>query len=228
MVCQYSALHSAIDVRSIPCRENGQSYYPPYLVIATSVMGVILARYLKQQRLIQWGAYHFMCCLNIGKVFMLVMPEARMGLPVAMLLLVGAPPLTVPLRDGYFDLSRDGGFPDPSRKIGPAETSPMGTARKKVIKTMAAVVLFGFQVMHVGFVRLAVFDAVAAVWGGPPPEGVLLCALLVTAAATFSPLVYTWYPNSTVRFISSHALLAVLLHTSVSFERHEDINMPPA
>lgn len=192
----------------MPYRENGESYYPPYLVVATSIMGVVLARRLAQWRMVQWPCYQFMHALYIGKLCMLVLPEARMAMPVSLLLLVATPPLFIPMRDGLPDFKTQDVLPDPSGKLSIIEASPGYQTRVRRAMIVISTLLFVMQLGCVGIARLAVFDMVAAAWGGPPPEGVLLCALLVTAALAITPLIYRWYPNSVVR---CRALLTVFL-----------------
>lgn len=182
------------------CRENDESYYPPYLVVATSIMGIVLARRLAQWRMVQWPCYQFMHALYIGKLCMLVLPEARMAMPVSLLLLVATPPLFIPMRDGLPDFRTQDVLPDPSGKLTAVETSPGYQTRVRRAMIVISTMLFAMQLACVGIARLAVFDMVAAAWGGPPPEGVLLCALLSTAALAITPLIYRWYPNSVVRF----------------------------
>eukprot|EP00892_Ulva_mutabilis_P002875 jgi/Ulvmu1/12589/UM092_0019.1 len=182
--------------------DSGESFYPPYLVITTSIMGIVLARRLAQWRLLHWPAYHFMHCVYIGKLFMLALPEARMAMPLTLLLLTATPPLFIPLRNGAPDFRSREALPvPPGSKPGPFGT-PLGgvdAARAATPRSVVAAfsgLLFCGQIATVALSRLAVFDTVAALWGGPPPEGVLLGALLAVAAATAAPLVYTWFPHS--------------------------------
>jgi hypothetical protein len=176
--------------------------YPPYLVVATSAMGLALARRLAQWRLIHWPCYQFMNCLYVGKLAMLVLPEARMALPVSLLLLVATPPLFIPMRDGLPDIRAREALPSQREASGTldgvahAAAPPSHKAQRAA--AFVAMLLFAMQLGCVAIARLAIFDSVAALWGGPPPEGVLLCALLATAAAAPAPMVYRWFPHSVV------------------------------
>jgi hypothetical protein len=148
--------------------------------------------------MVQWPAYQFMHALYIGKLTMLVLPEARMAMPVSLLLLVATPPFFIPMRDGLPDFRSQDVLPDPSRKLTPFEQSSGYQTRIKGAMAVISTMMFVMQIGCVAIARLAVFDLVSAAWGGPPPEGVLLCALLATAALAVTPLVYRWYPNSVV------------------------------
>lgn len=169
-------------------------------------MGLVLARRLAQWRLLHWPAYHFMHCVYVGKLFMLLLPEARMAMPVTLLLLTATPPLFIPVRGGVPDFRSREALPvPPGSKPGPfavrggdADTARPTAPRAAV--AAVAVLLFAAQIATVGLARLAVFDMVAALWGGPPPEGVLLGALIAVGAAAVAPLIYKWFPHSVVRY----------------------------
>lgn len=199
------------------CRDSGESFYPPYLVMATSVMGIVLARRLAQWRLLHWPAYHFMHCVYIGKLFMLPLPEARMAMPLTLLLLTATPPLFIPLHNGIPDFRSREALPvPPGGKPGPFGAPPGGTDNHppppRAAITAFCVLLFCGQIATVALARLAIFDTVAALWGGPPPEGVLLGALLAVSAGTFAPLVYRWYPHSVVRPLPTSSLKHPHIH----------------
>lgn len=129
-----------------------------------------------------------------------------MAMPVTLLLLTATPPLFIPSRNGVPDFrSREalpvppGGKPGPFGTRSGGDMDPSRAPAPGSVVASVGVLLFGAQLMTVGLARLAVFDTVAALWGGPPPEGVLLGALLAVAAATAAPLVYKWFPHSVVR-----------------------------
>jgi hypothetical protein len=153
---------------------GSETMYPGYLVIATSIAGVSAAHALYHLwSLPRWAAWA-VATLHLAKLSMLVLPEAYLVLPTAVLALAAGAPL-------YMYEA-----PEPGRRR--TRLQPwQGVAHALV--TLVAVAL----------ARFAVFDVVQWAVLGRPHEGVLLGALLVVAAAALLPLVVTCYANNQVR-----------------------------
>jgi hypothetical protein len=186
-IIPWHASSGPVDPESEPCcghRDGDESFYPAYLVCATSAMGVALARRLAAWHLLGARASWLLQCIHAAKLSMLLLPDAFLVFPTLGLLITA----TAPLADAL-------GAP-PARDGAAAAPPPVGggsAARPLDAPLVAAIVL------AVAHARFAIFDVATAVYGGPPPEGVLLGALLVTAAACLAPLVYTTSPHTVVR-----------------------------
>lgn len=146
--------------------------YPAYLVIATSVAGVAACQALHAIWALPRWANWVVSALYIAKLAMLVVPEAYLVLPTALLLLTAGAPV-------YMYEAQQG-------KQRPRLRAWQGVTH--VVLTLAAVAL----------ARFAVFDIVQWAVIGRPQEGVLLGVLLVVAAAALMPLVVTCYSRNQV------------------------------
>lgn len=147
--------------------------YPAYLVIATSAAGVAACQALYNVWMLPRWASWVVSTLYVAKLSMLVLPEAYLVLPTAVLLLAAGAPV-------YMYEAEQG-----KRRV--RINAWQGTVH--VLVTLVAVAL----------ARFAVFDVVQWSVLGRPHEGVLLGVLLVVAAASLMPLVYTCYSHNQVR-----------------------------
>ena len=146
--------------------------YPSYLIIMTSAagVGVVQAMY-RGGALPRWSAW-VISTLYIAKLSMLVLPEAFLVMPTAVLLLSAASPLFLH---------------EPEYQKKKVRIAPW----KGLVHALVTLVALGLA-------RFAVFDVVAWAVMGRPSEGVLLGALLVVAAAALAPLVLHCYNHNQV------------------------------
>jgi hypothetical protein len=153
--------------------------YPSYLIIMTSAAGVAAAQALyRGGSLPRWAAW-VVSTLYVAKLSMLLLPEAYLVMPTAVLLLSAVSPLFLH-------------EPDYNKK----------KVRIAPWKGLAHVVV---TLVALGLARFAVFDVVA--WGvmGRPSEGVLLGSLLVVTAAALAPLVVHCYSHNQVSVLREGA-----------------------
>jgi hypothetical protein len=147
--------------------------YPAYLVIATTVAGIAACQALDRLWAVPRWATWVVSTLYVAKLSMLVLPEAYLVLPTAVLLLTASSPMYL--------------YEQPETGRRRTRLKPwQGTAH--VLLTVTAVAL----------ARFAVFDVVQWAMLGRPHEGVLLGALLVVTAAALAPLVTTCYSHNQV------------------------------
>lgn len=163
---------------------GAQIMYPAYLVIATSAAGVAACQALHAIWTLPRWANWVVSTLYVAKLSMLVVPEAYLVLPTALLLLTAGAPV-------YFYQAEAG---KRRVRIKPAQ----GLAH--VVATLIALAL----------ARFAVFDVVQWAVLGRPHEGVLLGVLLMVGAAALMPLVVTCYSHNQVRLVLGQLLDQVL------------------
>ncbi|WIA13369.1 hypothetical protein OEZ85_006949 [Tetradesmus obliquus] len=144
--------------------------YPAWLVITTSAAGVAACQALHNVWCLpRWAAW-VVSTLYIAKLSMLVLPEAYLVMPTALLLLAAGAPV-------YLYEAEHG-----KRRVRIKAWQGL----LHVVLTLAAVAL----------ARFAVFDVVQWAVLGRPHEGVLLGVLLMVAAAALMPLVMTCYAHN--------------------------------
>lgn len=153
---------------------GSEAMYPAYLVIATSVAGIAACQALDRMLAMPRWATWVVSTLYVAKLSMLVLPEAYLVLPTAVLLLAAGAPLYM--------------YEQPEAGRRRTRLQPWQGALH-VLSTLVAVAL----------ARFAVFDVVQWAMLGRPHEGVLLGALLVVTAAALAPLVMTCYAYNQVR-----------------------------
>lgn len=146
--------------------------YPAYLVIATSVAGVAACQALHAIWALPRWANWVVSTLYVAKLSMLVVPEAYLVLPAAVLLLAATAPM-------YMYEAEQG-----KRRV-----------RIRAWQGLAHVLV---TLIAVALARFAVFDVVQWAVLGRPHEGVLLGVLLMVAAAALMPLVVTCYSHNQV------------------------------
>lgn len=147
--------------------------YPAYLVIATTVAGIAACQALDRLWAVPRWANWVVSTLYVAKLSMLVLPEAYLVLPTAVLLLTAISPLCL--------------YEQPEAGRRRTRLKPWQGAAH-VLVTVTAVAL----------ARFAVFDVVQWAMLGRPHEGILLGALLVVTAAALAPLVTTCYSHNQV------------------------------
>lgn len=147
--------------------------YPSYLVITTTVAGIAACQALDRLWAMPRWATWVVSTLYVAKLSMLVLPEAYLVLPTAVLLLAAGSPLYL-------------------------YEQPEGGRRRARLKPWQGAVHVLVTVTSVALARFAVFDVVQWAMLGRPHEGVLLGALLVVMAAALAPLVTTCYAHNQV------------------------------
>ncbi|PSC73750.1 no exine formation 1 [Micractinium conductrix] len=155
---------------------NVHSMYPPWLIMATSALGLGLARHLHAGAVIGDAAGWALQCVYAAKLAMLVLPEARLTVPLLGLLLAASPPLL--LRGG--GISRDHPGRDRPRRLRSWQGLGLAAA---VLTAVAAA-------------RFAVFDIARFALDRRPSEALMAGLLLLVAALGCLPLVQRYYPHS--------------------------------
>lgn len=158
-----------------------------YLVLATSTLGLLTAARLSRRGFVGPAASWLLHCLYAAKAAMLLLPEAYLVVPTAMLALAASAP--------YFL------YGQPQRGaqsgVGPAAAP----SRRRAVRIAPGVgALHALSVvMAVALARFAVFDVVQLLVSARPGEGLLLGALVLTLAGGLVPLASTCYTNNSVR-----------------------------
>lgn len=173
---------------------GSEAMYPGYLVITTTVAGIAACQALHRLWAIPRWANWVVSTLYVAKLSMLVLPEAYLVLPTAVLLLAAGAPLYL-----YEQ-------PEPGK-------------RRPRLKPWQGAVHVVVTVTAVGLARFAVFDVVQWAMLGRPDEGVLLGVLLGVTAAALAPLITTCYAHNQVGHGCVQAALgcrvyATIVHTS--------------
>ncbi|KXZ48748.1 hypothetical protein GPECTOR_25g332 [Gonium pectorale] len=206
--------------------------YPGYLVLATSVLGLAAARLLTARGRLPPAAAWLLHAMYGAKAAMLALPEAGLVPATAILLAAALAPLflhgpswlhntpagaaaaaaslpafaAAALGIGASGASAGGGAaaarPAPARRLRLAPWQGL----LHIVAVLAAV----------GLARFAVFDVVQFGLSARPSEGLLLGALLITAAAALTPLASHCYGGLLSggrlgRFVAGLALLGCLM-----------------
>ncbi len=147
--------------------------YPPYLVLATSLLGLAATQRLWAcDAMPQWAAW-VVSAIYTAKLSMLLLPEAYLVLPTGLLLLTAASPM-------YLHKAPD--------TAGRRLRSKPWQGLAHVLAAVTAVLL----------ARFALFDVLQWVLMGRPSEAVLVGSLLLAMAAACVPLVVRCYSSSQV------------------------------
>ena len=156
--------------------DEGDFTYPPYLVLCTSGLGVVLARKLaehgKVSNLLSW----LLQCVLGSKISILVLEEANLVVPCVVLSMAATAPTALYKEQGRVrHLNR-------KRRVRMREWQ--GVAHAALI--VAAVL----------YARFVVFDVLQVILGRRPSEGLLLGSLLILSSCACVPLVRTHFPLS--------------------------------
>jgi len=148
------------------------SFYPPFLVVATSALGLAMANMLRScgsiSELIAWALQ----CLFISKLSMLLIPEARLFFPCLAVTLAMTPPVL---------LYR--GKP----------------GRRATMMNKAQGIAHGlFMCGAVAYARFAVFDLLKVVNGVRPSEGLLIGSLVLLVGAGCIPMAFIHFSYSSL------------------------------
>ena len=149
--------------------EDTDGFYPPYLVLLTSILGLLLARGLRQSGFVGARVAWTLQCLFVSKLSMLFIPEARLFFPALALAMAVSPALV---------LYRGRG----GRRLQMGRAQASGHA----LLVLAACV----------YARFAVFDVLVLVTWRRPSEGLLVGALLGGAALGCAPLAWVHLSHS--------------------------------
>lgn len=189
LVC---SLEELLYVASQSDMDTEELMYPGYLVIATSALGILTARYISKPGLsyIYPSTSWALTCMYGAKLAILVLPEAFLLLPTTLLLLAASAPLYM-----Y--------TPDPNK-------------RRIRLQPWQGWLHVLSVVISAGLARFAIFDVVQFVLSARPSEGLLLGVLVMVLAVGCVPLVTTCYTHNpsaakSVVLLGSVGLLLVLL-----------------
>lgn len=143
--------------------------FPAFLVVATSGAGLALARRLENGGLIGEVASYALQCVYGAKLAMLVVPEARLTVPVLGVALAVAPPLL---------LQKD------------------SLQRRRSLAPWQGLALAAAVGLSVVAARFAIFDMLRLFLNRRPSEALAAGSLLLAGAAGCTPLVSRYYPAS--------------------------------
>jgi len=149
-------------------QEDGISMYPPYLIVVTSVVGVILARQLSLDYRIPTTMVWLMNCIYFSKATVLFLPGGRSvfsSIPIAL------------------------------ASTSPYLVTGAATHRERM-PLMQGVLYTGGIALALMNARFIVFDIVFAITGHRPSDAVLFGGLLIASAGSCTPLVWRHYHNS--------------------------------
>lgn len=151
-------------------------FTPTFLTASPAALGLTLARHLHAAAAIGDLPAWALQCIYAAKLAMLVLPEARLTVPLLGLLLAASPPLL--LRGG--GIKQDHPGRDRPRRLRPWQGLGLAAA---VLAAVAAA-------------RFAVFDIAQFVLDRRPSEALMAGLLLLLCALGCLPLVQRYYPHS--------------------------------
>ena len=149
--------------------EDPDSFYPPYLILATSGLGVATAAMLEGADRVSVKVAWALKCLFLSKLSMLLIPEARLFFPALALTLAVTPSMLL--------YRGKAGRP---LKMNKAQ----GYGHGLLICAAAA------------YARFAVFDVLRVVTGRRPAEGLLVGALAIVAGLGCVPVAFLHFAYS--------------------------------
>ena len=149
--------------------EDTDGFYPPYLVLFTSALGLLLARGLWRSGFVGARVTWALQCLFVSKLSMLLIPEARLFFPTLAVTMATSP--AVALYHGR------GG-----RRLRMSHAQAAGHA----LAVLAACI----------YARFAAFDVLVLITWHRPSEGLLVGVLLGGAAVGCAPLAWAHLPHS--------------------------------
>ncbi|MEW5314894.1 MAG: hypothetical protein WDW38_006356 [Sanguina aurantia] len=192
----------------------GEVMYPGYLVLLTSLLGIVAARRLHPAGHITRTASWVLHSLHGAKLSMLLLPEAALVLPTVLLILAVTAPAF--LQGGSSSPADSDPSDPPAPASRPSRSSGSGSRSRGEVEqppawqgwTHAASI-----VAAVGLARFALFDLVQWVLSARPSEGLLLGVLLCALAAGLAPFVRQCYPTdaAALRTLATLAVAGVLL-----------------
>jgi hypothetical protein len=160
---------------------NVHPMFPSFLVIATSAAGLAVARRLSSLNTISAVESYLLQCAYGAKLAMLVVPEAKLMVPVLGVLLAVMPPILV-----------DGDSPNTARGSG----IDLTLRRRSRLLPWQGAGLAAAVVFAVIAARYAIFDMLHMVLNRRPSEALATGALLLCASLGCVPLVSRYYKGS--------------------------------
>ncbi|KAK9785342.1 hypothetical protein WJX73_005937 [Symbiochloris irregularis] len=147
--------------------------YPAFLVVLTSAVGIAMTHHMAAHmgRLDELSAW-LLYCIYGSKCAMLLLPESRMALPVLFVALTATAPVLL-----YGGQSVSQNSKQPRRQL------PPWLALFHCVCVFTSVIV----------ARFAIFDALSWMGGRPPPEGLLVGAIILALAAGCAPLTMRFY-----------------------------------
>ena len=167
---------------------NVHPMFPASLVIATTGMGIILARKMGEANRVSKTTAFVLECIYGAKISMIFVPESRMAIPVVMYALACLHPMFLGPQKG------DSSTLEPWKALG-----------------------MGFCViLAVASARFAIFDALHILLDRKPSEALAAGSLLLAIAVGLLPMINTYYrqgegPRRVAVLIGSLGLLLILL-----------------
>jgi hypothetical protein len=163
------ALHSAM-------HEDGTSMYPPYLVAATTVLGLVAADALRARGVVTEITAWFCACVYAAKLFVLFVPGEDALVPCVL----------VALAFTSAEISGRGGGRE-------HEPDRYADARRVAAEDFGRVFLILGACVHARFVA---FDAAFALTGRRPTDATVFGGLLLCASCGVTPLVAKRYAHN--------------------------------
>ena len=169
---------------------NMHPMFPAFLVIGTSAAGLALARRLQSMLIISSVESYLLQCGYAAKLAMLVVPEAKLILPVLGVALTVTPPLLINTEEQSSSSSRGG------ERLSGGATNSGGPRRRSQLLPWQGIGLASAVVLAVVAARYAIFDLLHLLFNRRPSEALATGALLILAALGCIPLVSRYYKTS--------------------------------
>jgi len=160
---------------------NVHPMFPSFLVIATSAAGLAVARRLSSLNTISAVEAYLLQCAYGAKLAMLVVPEAKLMVPVLGVLLAVMPPILV---DGH------------SPGAGNGSGNDLRLRRRSQLLPWQGAGLAAAVIFAVIAARYAIFDMLHMLLSRRPSEALATGALLLSASLGCIPLVSRYYAGS--------------------------------
>lgn len=148
---------------------NVHPMLPAYMVVATSALGLFMARRLLTDRVIGDVAAYALQCVYGAKLAMLVLPDARMTVPILVVALAVSPPVLLQTDNIH---------------------------RQRTLLPWQGIGLAAAVVFSVIAARFAVFDILQFLLNRRPSEALAFGVLVLCSAAGCLPLVMRYYSGS--------------------------------
>ena len=203
---------------------NVHPMFPAFLVVATSLAGLTVARRLAVQGSIGVVEAYFLQCAYGAKAAMLVVPEARLMVPVLGLALAATPPILVsgdaaPIPRSLSSSSTHGGMATSTSAHSLGSTPPYhrhSHHHHSQILPWQGLGLAAAVVLAVIAARYAMYDMLHLFLSRRPSEALATGALLVAIVLGCLPLVTRYYKSNaqvkrTLVLTAAAGLLLMLL-----------------
>ncbi|CAK0743676.1 hypothetical protein CVIRNUC_001488 [Coccomyxa viridis] len=175
--------------------DEDEHIYPAAFVVLTSLVGFYVVSRLQLNAKVGPAAAWLTKCIYVAKLSVLIIPEARLTIPVLLVTLAVTPPFLLQMTP-----------------LDPA-LGPRGAGRTPQLPPWQGMVQAGGVIASVFHARFALFEVLQRLHGGRPTEALLLGCLLLGAAAGCAPIALLQYGQAqgARRALALTAALGMLL-----------------